>query len=108
MHGFKSAILPELKNCRNGTFEPVHEIQKTFWPKDFFLSTMKVTFSNKILTYPRVSQMQDLGQSEYKTDIFSKRTHNISKLLFNLGSYESLARLESKIRKCLFFDGSKL
>ena len=28
MHGFKSAIFPELKNCQNGTFEPVHEIQK--------------------------------------------------------------------------------
>jgi hypothetical protein len=28
MHGFKSAILPELKNCQNCTFEPVHGIQK--------------------------------------------------------------------------------
>ena len=28
MHGFKSAILRELKNCQNGTFEPLHEIQK--------------------------------------------------------------------------------
>jgi hypothetical protein len=36
MHGFKSAILPELKNCQNGTFELVHGIQKKFWPKDFF------------------------------------------------------------------------
>jgi hypothetical protein len=26
MHGFKSAILEKLKNCQNGTFEPVHEI----------------------------------------------------------------------------------
>jgi hypothetical protein len=24
MHGFKSAIFPELKNCQNGTFEPLH------------------------------------------------------------------------------------
>ena len=36
MLGFKSAILPELKNCQNGTFEPVHGIQIFFWPKDFF------------------------------------------------------------------------
>jgi hypothetical protein len=28
MQGFKKASLPELKNCQNGTFEPVHEIQK--------------------------------------------------------------------------------
>ena len=27
MFGFKSAILAEWKNCQNGTFEPVHEIQ---------------------------------------------------------------------------------
>ena len=26
MHGFKSAILAEWKNCQNGTFEPVHII----------------------------------------------------------------------------------
>jgi hypothetical protein len=31
----QSAILAEWKNCQNGTFEPVHEIQKFFWPKDF-------------------------------------------------------------------------
>jgi hypothetical protein len=30
MHGFKNAVLPELTNCQNGTFEPVHEIQKKF------------------------------------------------------------------------------
>ena len=36
IHGFKSAILPELKNCQNGTFEPGHGIQKNYWPKDFF------------------------------------------------------------------------
>ena len=51
-------------------------------------------------------QIHDLGQ--YKLRLFSKRTHGISKILFNLGSCEFLARLESKIRKCLFFDGSLL
>ena len=42
MHGFKSAILAKMKNCQNGTFEPVHEIQKFFWPKAFFWSIMKM------------------------------------------------------------------
>ena len=28
MHGFKSGIWAEWKNSQNGTFEPVHEIQK--------------------------------------------------------------------------------
>ena len=44
MHDFKSAVLPESKNCQNGTFEPVHEIQKLFWPIDFFWSIMKMKF----------------------------------------------------------------
>ena len=30
MHGFKSAILAKMKNCQNGTFAPVNEIQKFF------------------------------------------------------------------------------
>ena len=35
IHRFKSAILAKLKNCQNGTFKPVHEIQKNVWPKAF-------------------------------------------------------------------------
>ena len=37
MHGFKSAILAEWKNCQNGTFEPVHEIQKKCLAKRLLL-----------------------------------------------------------------------
>ena len=36
MHGFKSAILAKMKNCQNGTFEPVHEIQNFFGQKHSF------------------------------------------------------------------------
>ena len=61
MQVFKSAILPELKNCQFGNFEPVHEIQ-TFLPNDFFWSIMKMTFQEISLTYPKVQQIQDLGQ----------------------------------------------
>ena len=50
-----------------------------------------------------IRQIQDSGQSKYKLKIFSKRTCNISKILFNLGSYEYLASLESKIGRCPFF-----
>ena len=46
MHGFKSAILAKMKNCQNGTFEPVHEIQNFFWPKPFFWSIMKMAIRN--------------------------------------------------------------
>ena len=53
MHGFKSAILAEWKNGQNGTFEPVHEIQKIFWQKDFFLGIMNVPFTKSIHTMPQ-------------------------------------------------------
>ena len=42
MHGFKSAILEKWKNCQNGTFQPVHEIQKLFGPKDPGFRSVKV------------------------------------------------------------------
>ena len=32
----KSATLPELKNCQNANFEPLHEIQKKKLLKDYF------------------------------------------------------------------------
>ena len=37
MHRFKRTILAKLKNCQNGTFEPVHEIQKFFLAKSILL-----------------------------------------------------------------------
>ena len=87
MHGFKSAILAEWKNCQNGTFEALWKchIQKIF------------------ISCSRVRQIQDLGHSKYKQRLFSKRTHGISRILSTQGSYESLASLESKIRRCPFF-----
>ena len=48
MHRFKSVILAKLKNCQNGTFEPVHEIQKNFWPKAFFWRIMKMATKKNI------------------------------------------------------------
>jgi hypothetical protein len=47
----------------------------------------KNTFGQKTFleaTFSRVRQIQDLGQSKYKLRLFSKRTHGISKILFNL------------------------
>ena len=48
MHRFKSAILAIFQFCQNGTFEPVHEIQKNFWPKAFFWSIMKMGIRKNI------------------------------------------------------------
>ena len=69
-----------------------------------------MTFRKNI---PNMSQGQpnpEFRSVRVKIEIFSKRSHphKISTILFNLGSCEFLARLENKIRKCLFFDGSSL
>ena len=53
MHEFKSAILAIFQFWQNGTFEPVHGIQKHFLAKGFFWSIMKMTFQKKI---PNMSQ----------------------------------------------------
>ena len=53
MHRFKSAILAIFQFFQNGTFEPVHEIRKNFWPKVFFWSIMKVPFRKNIHNMPQ-------------------------------------------------------
>ena len=66
MHRFKSAILAKMKNCQNGTFEPVHEIQIFFWPKAFFWSIMKMAirkfFCNMSQGLPNPRFMQEKVQ----------------------------------------------
>ena len=87
-------------------FWPLAWNSRIFFAKRLLLRHYESAIYNKIfLTFSRVCQIQDLGQSKYKLRLFSKRTQGISKILFNLGSCEFLARLESKNRKCLFFDG---
>ena len=50
MHGFKSAILAKMKNSQNGTFEPVHEIQKIFLAKSILLKHYE-NGNKKIFSY---------------------------------------------------------
>ena len=46
------------------------------------LAIIKKTFLKTFsVACPRAHQIQDTGQSEYKTEIFSKITHKISKIL---------------------------
>ena len=82
MHAFKSAILAEWKNCQNGTFEPVHEIQKFFRPKAFFWSIMKMAirnfFRNMFQGLPNPGFMQEEVQKE---DVKKKALARIEKLL---------------------------
>ena len=81
---------------------PSMKYKSYFGQKTSFEGLWKCHILKISITCPRVRQIQDLGKSKYKLRIFSKRTHNISKILFNLGSYEYLASLESKIRRCPF------
>ena len=107
MNGFKSAILAEWKNCQNGTFEPVHEIQKIL-PKNFFWGSMKVPFTKNTHNFFQGPSNPGFRSVKVQTETFFKKDSRDFKILFNLGFCEFLARLESKISKCLFFDGSLL
>ena len=71
--------------------------------KTFFETLLKCHILKISITCPKVRQIQDLGQSKYKLRIFSKGLTIFIFFLFNLGSYEYLARLESKIGRCPFF-----
>ena len=70
MHGFKSAILAEWKNCQNGTFKPVYEIQNFFCQKTSFEALWKCHLQKIFITFSKVRQIHDLGQSKYKIMIF--------------------------------------
>ena len=73
MHGFKSAILAEWKNCQNGTFEPVHEIQKKFLPKDFFWCIMKVPFTENIHNFFQGPANLGFRSVKVQTETFLKK-----------------------------------
>ena len=63
---FWRSDLAKMKNCQNGTFEPVHEIQNFFWPKAFFWSIMKMAirkfFRNMSQGLPNPGFMQEKVQ----------------------------------------------
>ena len=106
IHGFQSAILPELKNCQNGTFKPVHEIWIFFWPKHSFEALCKWQFlstSNKGIWSKNKScrglkvpfwQFFREGRNGRALLVRPLRIPRwIWKILFVLGSYELLAML---------------
>ena len=55
--------LPELKNCQNGTFEPMYGIQKILADRLFLKCYENDIYKKIFLTSPRVHQIQDLGTS---------------------------------------------
>ena len=73
MHGFKSSILAIFQFCQNGTFEPVHEIQKNFWPKVFFWRIMKIALKKISITCPRVRQIHTFIQEKVQKGDFLKK-----------------------------------
>ena len=86
MHGFKSAILEKLKNGQKSGF--------FFLQKAFFWSIMKMAIRNFFIACARVCQIQDLSRKKYKKGILKKEPCGNWKIIFVLGLYESLERLE--------------
>ena len=75
-------ILATFHFCQNGTFEPVHEIQKFFWPKDFFWGIMKVPFTKIICNLFQGLPNPGFRSVKVQIDTFFKKDSRISKILF--------------------------
>ena len=73
MQGLKSAILAKMKNSQNGTFEPMHEIQKIFWPKAFFSSIMKMATWKNILNLSKGQPNPGFVQEKVQKGDFLKK-----------------------------------
>ena len=58
---------------QNGTFEPMHEIQKIFWPKVFFWSIMKVPFRRNIHNMPQGPPNPGFMQEKVQKGDFQKK-----------------------------------
>ena len=85
MHGFKSAILAIFLFCQNGTFEPVHEIQKILWPKDFFWGVMKVPYRKDIHNLFQGPSNPEFRSIKVQTETFLKKDSWDFKNSFYLG-----------------------
>ena len=85
MQGFKSAILAIFPLCQNGTFEPVHEIQKKIWPKDFFLGIMKVPYTKNVHNLFQGLPNPGFRSVKVQTEAFLKKDSRDFKSSFYLG-----------------------
>ena len=85
MRGFKSAILAIFPFCQNGTFEPVHEIQNVFWPKDFFWGIMKVPYTKNIHNVFQGLSITGFRSVKVQTETFLKKDSRDFKYSFYLG-----------------------
>jgi hypothetical protein len=94
MQGFKSAILPKMKNCQCGTFEPLHEILN-FFGKSILLKHYETVINKKFSENVPGSakSMNKVSQSKKKKNFLKKPSQDL-KNYFVLGSYESLKSLE--------------
>ena len=78
-----------------------------FWLRDIESSTISLLHGLWSKSFTRLwivkkGHLLILLSRLARYSIFSKRTHKISKIIFNFFSYEYVASLESKIRRCHF------
>ena len=84
--GSKVPFCQNWKIAKMALLNPCKKFKIFFGQKTSFEALWKCHLQKIFITFSRVCQIQDLGQSKYKLRLFSKRTHGISKILFNLGS----------------------
>ena len=88
------------KIAKMALLNPCMKFKTFFGQKTSFEALWKCHLQKVFITFSRVRQIQDLGQSKYKLRLFSKMTHGILRNLFIRGSYRSIASLESKFASC--------
>ena len=94
MQGFKSAILAIFQFWQNGTFEPLHEIQNFFLPKEFFWSIMKLSLIKSFQKMSKGPPNPWLRSAKVqKEDFLKKPSQDLKKNLEGF-LYESLEHME--------------
>ena len=85
MHRFKIATLAIFHFCQKGTFEPVHEIQIFFWPKEFFWGIIKVPFTKDIHNFFQGPPSPRFRSVKVQTETFFKKDSQDFENSFYLG-----------------------
>ena len=105
MQGFKSAISPKVENCQNGTFEPLHEIQKTFWTKSILLKQYESCIINQKFpeNVPGFAKSLIKGRQSTKRGFSKKALTGFEKIFLFWDCMNPLNAWESKLEVAKFF-----
>ena len=98
----KVPFWPFLSFCQDGTFELVHEIQKNFWPKDFFWGIRKMPCTKNIHNFFQGPPNKGFRSVKVQTETFFKKNSRDFKNSFYLG-FLWIQAWKAKLKVALFW-----